>query len=296
MRWSPLARKEARTVATSKGVWLLAVLLVLWGYRPSYVGWDGLGANITAGYIQVAGTVLLPLGVLLLSYQSIVGERTSGSVKFVLGLPLTRTDVLLGKVVGRTAGIAGPVSVAFLVIAGIGLVDHGLFDPLLFLGIVFVTLLYVGVLVSMAVSISAVVSRTVTAAGAVFAGVFLPLVLFWTRISTTVFTQMTGIPVNPFEPPASGPLFFLLRLSPAGAYHVVSNWLLGVGNSANTYSHVLTKLQPQTSTNAYVVEATFPPGTAPVYLHEAVGLLVLLAWLVVPLGLARFLFTRGDAV
>jgi len=101
MRWSPLARKEARTVATSKGVWLLAVLLVLWGYRPSYVGWDSLGANITAGYVQVAGTLLLPLGVLLLSYQSIVGERTSGSVKFVLGLPLTRTDVLLGKVFVR---------------------------------------------------------------------------------------------------------------------------------------------------------------------------------------------------
>ena len=86
MRWSPLARKEARTVATSKGVWLLVILLVPWSYRPSYVGWDGLGANITAGYVQLAGTALLPLGVLLLSYQSIVGERTSGSVKFVLGL------------------------------------------------------------------------------------------------------------------------------------------------------------------------------------------------------------------
>ena len=141
MRWSPLARKEARTVATSKGVWLLAALLVPWGYRPSYVGWDGLGANITAGYVQVAGTVLLPLGVLLLSYQSIVGERTSGSVKFVLGLPLTRTDVLLGKIVGRTAGIAGPVSIAFLVLAVIGVVDHGLFEPLPFLGTVIVTLL-----------------------------------------------------------------------------------------------------------------------------------------------------------
>ena len=93
MRWSPLARKECRAVATSKGVWLLAVALVLWGYRPSYVGWDGLGANITAGYVQVAGTVLLPLGVLLLSYQSIVGERTSGSVKFVLGLPQVQLEI-----------------------------------------------------------------------------------------------------------------------------------------------------------------------------------------------------------
>jgi ABC-type transport system involved in multi-copper enzyme maturation permease subunit len=296
MRWSPLARKEARTVATSKGVWLLAILLVPWGYRPSYVGWDGLGANITAGYVQLAGTALLPLGVLLLSYQTIVGERTSGSVKFVLGLPLTRTEVLFGKIVGRTAGIAGPVTLSFLVLAGIGLVNHGMFDPLPFLGVVLVTLVYVCVLVSIAVSISAVAERTVTVAGAVFGAVFLPFIVFWSQIATAIFSQLTGTSVNPFDPPASGPLFFLHRLSPGGAYHVVSNWVLGVGNSASTYSTVLTELQPQVSTNALVVEATFQPGTVPGYLHESVGVLVLLAWLVIPFGFARFVFSRGDLV
>ncbi|WP_318568667.1 hypothetical protein [Salinigranum marinum] len=55
-------------MATSKGVWLLAALLVIWGYRPGYVGRGALGANATVGYVQVAGTALLPLGVLLLSY------------------------------------------------------------------------------------------------------------------------------------------------------------------------------------------------------------------------------------
>jgi hypothetical protein len=61
MRWSPLARKECRAVATSKGVWLLAIFRVIWGSRPSYVGWDALGANITVGYVQVAGTALLEI-------------------------------------------------------------------------------------------------------------------------------------------------------------------------------------------------------------------------------------------
>lgn len=296
MRWSPLARKECRAVATSKGVWLLAGFLVLWGYRPSYVGWDALGANMTVGYVQVAGTAVLPLGVLLLSYQSVVGERTSGSLQFVLGLPLTRTDVLVGKVVGRTAGIAGPVCVAFGVLGVVGLVDHGLFDPLLFVGVVVVTLVYVAVMVSVAVAVSTLASRTVTAAAAVFGGVFLPFVLFWTPLATSAFTRLTGVPVDAFDPPAAGLLFFLLRLSPGGAYNVVTNWLLGVGNSADTYSQVLTKLRPNVSTNAYVVEATFPPDAVPVYLHESLGLGVLLAWLVVPLAVARYWFTRGDAL
>jgi ABC-type transport system involved in multi-copper enzyme maturation permease subunit len=296
MRWSPLARKECRAVATSKGVWLLAILLVLWGYRPSYVGWDALGANITAGYVQVAGTALLPLGVLLLSYQSVVGERTSGSLKFVLGLPLTRTDVLLGKVAGRTLGIAGPLCVAFLVLGVIGFVDHGVFNPLLFAGVVLVTLGYVCVMVSVAVAVSTLASRTVTAAGAIFGGVFLPFVLFWTPLVTAVFTRMTGVPVDAFNPPASGPLFLLLRLSPGGAYHVVTNWLLGVGNSADLYSQVLTQLQPNVTTNVYVVEAAFPPSSVPLYLHESLGVVVLLTWFVVPLAVARYRFTRGDAL
>jgi ABC-type transport system involved in multi-copper enzyme maturation permease subunit len=281
---------------TSNGVWLLALSLVLWGYRPSYVGYDALGANITAAYVQVAGTALLPLGVLLLSYQSVVGERTSGSLKFVLGLPLTRTDVLVGKVAGRTLGIAGPLCVAFLALGVIGFVDHGVFNPLLFLGVVLVTLAYVCVTVAIAVSVSALARRTVTAAATVFGGVFLPFVLLWTPLVTAVFTRVTGVPVNAFDPPTSGPLFLLLRLSPGGAYHVVTNWLLGVGNSAAMYSQVLTALQPNVSTNAFVVEATFSPETVPLYLHESLGLVVLFAWFVVPLAVARYRFTRGDAV
>ncbi len=296
MRWSPLARKECRAVVTSKGVWLLSVLLVLWGYRPSYVGWDALGANMTVGYVQLAGTTLLPLGVLLLSYQSVVGERRSGSLKFVLGLPLTRTDVLVGKVAGRSAGVAGPLCVAFGALGVVGLLDHGVFDLLPFVGVVLVTLVYACIMVALAVSISTLASRTVTAAGAIFGGVFLPVVLFWTPLVTALFTRATDVPVDAFDPPAAGPLFLLLRLSPGGAYHVVTNWILGVGNSAETYSQVLTKLQPNVTTNAYVVEATFPPEGVPLYLHESLGLVVLLVWFVVPLAVARYRFTRGDAL
>jgi ABC-type transport system involved in multi-copper enzyme maturation permease subunit len=169
------------------------------------------------------------------------------------------------------------------------------FDPLSFVGVVLVTLAYASVMVALAVSISTLVSRTVTAAGAVFGGVFLPVVLLWTPLVTALFTRVTGAPVDAFDPPAAGSLFFLLRLSPGGAYRVVTNWMLGVGNSAETYDQVLTKLQPNVTTNAYVVEATFSQ-EVPLYLHESLGLVVLLAWFVVPLAVARYRFTRGDAL
>ena len=138
-RWLPLAREEARGLLTAKGPWILAVLLVLWGYRPTYVGWQGLGSNMTIGFLQTAGSFLLPLGVLLLSYRSVVGERTSGSLRFVLGLPMTRSDILVGKVLGRSAGIAIPISAAAVTRGVIGLIRFGAFSPLLFCGVLLST-------------------------------------------------------------------------------------------------------------------------------------------------------------
>ncbi|WP_264556269.1 ABC transporter permease [Halocatena marina] len=295
-RWFPLARKEARTLLTAKGPWALAVLLVLWGYRPSYAGWDGLGPDITAGFVQIAGSYLLPLGVLLLSYQSIVGERTSGSIKFTLGLPLTRTDVLVGKVLGRSAGITIPVTAAAVVLGLIGLVRFGLFSPLLFLAILLATALYIVVLVAVATAVSAVTSSTVRATGIIVGIVYLVLTIFWKTASGMIYSNLSGRAADTFNTSADGLLFALLRISPGRAYRVLTNWLLGVGNSGAGYDSVIMKLQPRIGVNVYVVEATFEAGAVPLYLHEISGLVVLLLWLIVPLGLARYHFERRDLV
>ncbi|GAA0272789.1 MULTISPECIES: ABC transporter permease subunit [Halobacteriales] len=295
-RWFPLARKEARTILTSKGPWALAILLVLWGYRPSYVGWDYLGPDMTVGFVQVASTFLLPLGVLLLSYRSIVGERTSGSLKFVLGLPLTRTDILVGKILGRSAGIAIPVTAAALVLGLIGVARFGLFSPLLFLAVFLAMLLYVVVLVSIATAVSAVTTSTVRATGVIFGVVYLVLTVLWKTVAGMTYSNLTGLAATPTNAPADGLLFALLRISPDRAYRVLTNWILEVGNSGAGYTGVITKLHTPTAVNAYVVEAAFETKPIPVYLHEILGLVVLLLWLVVPLGLARYRFERGDLV
>ncbi|WP_372480545.1 ABC transporter permease subunit [Halomicrobium sp. HM KBTZ05] len=294
-RWFPIARNEAYALLTAKGPWLLALLLVGWAYRPEYLAWDELGQNMTVAFVQSAGSVLLPLGVLLLSYRSIVEERDSGSLKFLLGLPVTRTDILVGKVLGRSAGLAVPFIVAAVVLGLLGVVRFGLFSPLLFLGVTLVTLLYVLTLVSVATAVSAVTTSTVRATALVFGGFYLLLTVFWKTIASgPVYGALTGSAADPYAAPADGLLFVLLRLTPERAYGVVTNWLLGVGNSGAGYSAVLTKLQPESNVNAFVVDAAFGQTTAPVYLHEALGLVVLVAWCVVPLALARYRFERGD--
>lgn len=295
-RWSALARKEARTLVTSKGTWLLAALVVVVGWRPSYVGWDGLGPDVTAGFVQVGATGFLPLGVLLLSFASVVRERNSGSLKFLLGLPLTRTDVLLGKVAGRSVGIAIPISVAAVILGAAGAVRYGLFSPLPFVGVYLATMLYVVALVAIATAVSALTTSTVRASAVVFGVVYLVVTLFWDTVALTAYGSATGRSISPYSPPPDGPLFLLVRLSPEQGYHVVTNWILGVGNSGATYSQVLGKLTPGISYPVFVVEATFPLDSAPAYLHEVSGLVVLALWIVVPLGIARHRFERGDLV
>ena len=293
MRWSPLAHSEYRTVLTSKGAWILALLVVLWGFRPTYAGWDAVGRNITIGYIQIGVDLLLPIGALLLSYQSLLGERTTGSIKFLLGLPLTRTQILFGKIAGRFVGVGTAIVAATLVLAGIGLLEHGTFGLLPFLGTLVATLLLASAMVVLGVFISTVTRRTVTAATGVFA--YLLVTLFWSQIVTSLYTAVTDIPVDPYDAPASGPLFLALRLTPDGAYNVLTNWFLNVGNSTELFHIVYTKLAPGVSVNAFVVEAAFDGGS-PWYLHPALSLVVLLIWVVVPMAIARRVFTRGDAL
>lgn len=293
MRWSPLARNECRRVVTSTGAWILSALIVLWGFRPTYAGWDAVGRNLTIGYIQIGASLFLPIGALLLSYQSLIGERTTGSIKFLLGLPLTRSQILYGKATGRVIGIGAATLVATFVLVAIGLLEHGLFDVLPFVGTLLATLVFVSVLVTIGIFISTVTRRTVTAATTIFGYVL--VTLFWRQIVTGIYTTVTGVPVDPYDAPASGPLFLALRLTPDGAYNVLTNWFLGVGNSTELFYIVYTKLAPGVSVNAFVVEAAFG-GPGPWYLHPAGSVLVLFVWLAVPLGLARRVFTRGDAV
>lgn len=294
MRWYPLAREECRTLLSSKGVWLVALALPLWTYRPSYETWNELGPDVTIGFVQFAGGVVLPLAAIALCYRTIVGERTSGSLKFVLGLPLTRGEILVGKLVGRTVGIAIPTMLALGIVTVAGVVRFGIFSPLRYLAVLAVTIAYLGVLVSIVVSVSALAGRAATAATTLFVGLFVVFEVLWQMLSPRLYARLTGTPVDPYDPPAEGGLFLLDRLAPSGAYNTVTNWLLGTGNSAWFHTGVISDLQPDTSSNVLVVDNTFDPGTVPLYLHEAGGLLILAAWGLVPLAVAYYRFDRGD--
>ncbi|THE63854.1 nitrite reductase [Salinadaptatus halalkaliphilus] len=294
MRWFPLARQECKALVSSKGVWLLALVLPLWTYRPAYRTWNELGPDMTIGFVQHSAAFVLPLAAIALGYRAIVGDRSSGSLRFVLGLPLTRRDVLLGKLVGRTVGIAIPVGIALAVVTVVGVVRFGLFSPLRYLAVLVVTFAYLAVLVSIVVSVSALAGRAATAAATLFVGLLVVFETLWQLLAPMLYSRLTGTPVNLYDPPADGRLFLIDRLAPSRAYNTVTNWLLEAGNSAGFHNSVISDLEPNVSSNVLVVDNTFEPGAVPLYLHEAGGLVILAAWGLVPLSIAYYRFDRGD--
>jgi ABC-type transport system involved in multi-copper enzyme maturation permease subunit len=58
------------------------------------------------------------LVVVAVGYRAVVGERTGGTIRFVLGLPAARREVVVGKLLGRVT-VAGVVLAGLLTVAGV---------------------------------------------------------------------------------------------------------------------------------------------------------------------------------
>lgn len=297
MRWSPLARKEFYDHIQSKGVWLLGGLLIVASFLslggPPYLV-TTLGENTTLVAFQAPVSIFATFGAILLSHRSISSERASGSIKVVSGMPVRRRHILLGKIIGQTAVLCVPLLLTFLVVGALGALEYGLFSLAKFGLLVVVSCLYLLLNVCVGVSISAAVNTSVQAATAAFS-YYLIFILGWVDfIIYQVYTPLTGVQVNPLNPPASESLFLLHRLAPAGAYNVLFNWILETGNSASWVLGVIADLQPQTRSNALVVELAFEGVDVPVVLHEAGALVIFAGWILLPFAVGYYRFREAD--
>lgn len=265
-----LAWKEFRDGLRNR--WVVAATLLL-GALALALAFLGSAPTGSVGVAPLAVTVvslaslsifLVPLIALLLSFDAVVGEAERGTLLLLLTYPVARWQVIAGKFLGHVA-VLGLATVLGYGAAGAILAvlveDPGAWSPYaamvgssVLLGAAFVALGYLA---------STVVRERATAAG-LAVGLWLLLVLLYDMalLGALTATEGQGIPASLVGA--------LLLLNPADAYRLFN--LAGFAE-VRQYAGL-----------AGVAEQ--------MHLPPALGLVSLVLWIVVPLGLAGMLFAR----
>ncbi|MFC4988481.1 MULTISPECIES: ABC transporter permease subunit [Saliphagus] len=266
-----VARKDFLDVRRAKIVWFVGALYVVFMALLVYFGQYGVSEpnvrdalwNLTA-----VGALFIPLIALVTAYLAIAGERESGAIKYLLSIPNSRRDVVLGKFLTRTVVVSASIAVAFLVggALALALYPSPAMDVIAIMAAL--TLLYALTYVAVAIGISAATDSRSRAMGGSIAFFFV----------TSVLNVL-------------GPLQL--------AIDYLANDLAGLEISSEQILFVQSLISP---TTAYVNSTglAFPDGfrtipeELPWFLAGEVMVVVMLAWLVVPLALGTVWFGRAD--
>lgn len=279
MTWATIARKEVDDAVRSRVLWAIIAVFgavsALTSVALSLVPQIGASSAMAVTMAGQSAQVLGPITALIAAYLSIAGERESGSIKVLLGLPPSRGDVVLGKLLGRGTVVALGLMAGFL-IAGVAiLVAYGSLPVVPFVLVTVLTGVLGLVFVAIAVGISAA-TATKARAMTLSIGVYLIVVLFW-----DLFAQLAHVAVRGAFPGATVPSWYVLlqSLSPVGAYDAIVNAVLVGTTAGGPLPELATRLES---------------GVVPFFLSSWFLLAVLLAWGVVPLFVGYLRFSRAD--
>ena len=261
-----IAAKEFRDRMRNR--WVLAITLVFTVFSL-VIAYFGGAQQGTVGFRSIEFTIaslvslviyLIPLIALLLGFDAIVGERERGSLDLLLSLPITRLELLLGKYLGLAAALA------LSTLAGFGLVAILLYQHISWTGLYH----YIGFMVSsvllglaflsMAVLMSVVARDRTRASGLAIAMWFFFVLVFDLLLLGVLVTTGGHFGGDAFA--------WLLLLNPADVFRILNVFSL---DDVRTL---------------YGLASIVPPSLgSPVVMGG-----VMLAWIVMPLALARWRF------
>jgi len=221
MSWLVVARKDFEDSIRSRWLIGLTALFVLLISAVAYfVRVEGSGEASANLVLQTAGNffiqALVPLIALVVAYNSISGERKSGSLKLLLSLPHSRADVVFGKVAGRSAALSTAIIVGFVLPAIIFAIGPFRLEIGAYLGYTLLVALLASVYVSIAVGWSAAApSQRIALGGAI--GLYFLFVPFWDAIQFPLQWAIASLPE--WLPLSSEAVNTVLTLSnPSSAY------------------------------------------------------------------------------
>lgn len=275
MSVSAVLRADLSVLRRSKlawGVFIVLLVPIVGAFYRSTAGLPAGKTNAGISAIVSAAMIVIPITALVASAFAIAAERETGTIRFLLGFPNERFEVVLGKVISRATLVNGALALGFLAVALIATV--GASRPrLVTLGqFALLTMLFATSYVGLAVGISAAVTSQIRAIAGVV-GSYLFWSIFWLPgfpYSASMFT------VEKLEALLGG------RLSPS------SIMLVEIINPPTAYIQTLQLLGPTFENMAR------GSSTANTLAPPSVVIGVLVAWTVVPLALGYLAFRRAE--
>ena len=194
-----IAKKEVMDNIRNKWIILVSVMFAVLTIAVSYFGslesqgWQDLA--FTIGGMESLVTMLVPIIALILAYATIIGEIERGSMNSLLSLPVTRSEIVIGKFLGLGSVLCFTILVGYgaagLLIAAnvpnVNYVDYGIFiGATMLLGLVFL---------SIALCFSTMFNKRSTAmGGAIFLwflfNIILPIVFLGLLVASVDFNQL----------------------------------------------------------------------------------------------------------
>lgn len=280
-----VSRKEFAAAVRARSLQLLlVVLLVTTGLVFRVV--DGSTDSPAAAVVELLGLsvqLVVPIAAVLAAASSVSGERDSGSLRLLLGLPISRSEVVFGKFFGLFAALSVGLGVVFASVVVLSYVTVGSVPLSALGGLMAAALLLAGAFGGLAVGVSAAVATTRRSIAAAVGGLFVLVFLWEPLIGGAYYAVTGGLPAEP-----SPLLLFVERLNPLNAFAVAAG-TLGVGS-----------VFPLRLTFGLVgygggTILTGPDGgSTPMYVSDPVSLVVLLGWIVVPLAVGVLRFRSVD--
>jgi len=281
MSWTAIARKDFQDAARSRALWGLTALFVLFMAGMAWVFTlfrDSAGAGAPPELESVGllfflvspVTLLIPITGLVVAHKAIAGEIESGSVKFLLSLPHTRRDAVVGKVAGRSAVMSAAVLVGLVVAAVVVLATYDSFDATAYVGFSVLAVLLAALYTAVGVGLSAF-TKDGGRATILAIGFYVVFDLVWGVVPMGVNYLLN----NSFVPSGAPPEWYLLlnRVPPSSAF---SSAVFGFlpGNSPAV--------------------AQYFPQDVPFYLSKWAAVATMLLWFVVVPALGYWRFQAAD--
>ena len=270
-----VARKEFRDGLRNRWVLAISLMFALFALGLAYfgaavsgqVGFTSLDTTIVS--LASLAIFVIPLIALLLSYDGVVGEEEQGTLLLLLSYPLSRVQLLAGKFLGHAMILAISSILGFgLAALAIALLTGNVASMKLwkaFGSFILSAVLLGWVFVALAYLLSVSVNEKSRAAGLALIVWFVFVLVFDLALLGMLVATQGGVHAELFP--------YLLLLNPTDVFRLAN--LTGM-EAAQAYSGLISVSSAQ-------------------LFHPILLFGVLLLWVIIPLGLASFLFKRRES-